>query len=430
MERGEKRALIIGLGVSGKATAVFLLDRGYQVVGVDDRLEEFEKNREFLSLLQKGLLIRQERDLSTVKEFSLIVPSPGIPLTHPLIVQGKESGVKIIGEIELACEGCSPKAIAVTGTNGKTTVTLLVEHVLNAVGKQAKALGNIGTPLTQYLLKERDSNEILVIELSSYQLEVMERPLFDAGVILNITPDHLDRYKTLQEYARAKSRLSLCIRPEGKLFLFREVAKEYHDFFRSSFQVFGDEESLSQFSFLEVKHDRMNAEAAWLLCAEMGVSKESFLQALKTFKKPSHRMEFIREIKGVSYYDDSKGTNIDAVMKAVQGMKGSVVLIAGGVDKGASYLPWKEGFEGKVKKLVLLGESAQKIQRELGLFFNVEIVDSLESAVKAASSAAACGDAVLLSPGCSSFDMFRDYAHRGNEFQRVVGLLAERSTES
>jgi UDP-N-acetylmuramoylalanine--D-glutamate ligase len=171
------------------------------------------------------------------------------------------------------------------------------------------------------------------------------------------------------------------------------------------------------------RHDYENVLAAWVLCRPFSISSTQFCNALQTFKKPPHRIQFVREIEGVLFYDDSKGTNIDAVVQAVKGMKGAVILIVGGIDKGASYLLWKEHFSGKVKKMIAIGEAAPKIYNELHPYFNIELAESLASAVDIAAKDAKRGDSVLLSPGCSSFDMFRDYAHRGEEFQHYVQLI-------
>ena len=391
-----EKALVLGLGVSGKAASDFLRSLGYEVVAIESNLSE----------------------TFSIQEFSLLVLSPGFPPTHFLVQEALKQGIEVIGEAELGARYIKQKAVAITGTNGKTTVTSLVEHVLCSSGKKAKALGNIGEPLTKYVLSRSDLDEIAVVELSSYQLETMTTPIFEAAVVLNITPDHLDRYSSMQEYAKAKAKIQHTLKSSGDLFLYQEVVSEYGALFPDSFHVFGGGGG---------DHDQLNIEAARLLCLKLGVSNESFYKALESFEKPSHRIEFIREIGGVFYYDDSKGTNIDAVIRAVRSMKGPVLLIAGGVDKGSSYLPWKEAFTGKVKNIFLIGQAASKIQQELQDFFDIKKVDSLEEAVFKAAASAVFGDSVLLSPGCSSFDMFRDYVHRGNEFQRCVGLLQEES---
>lgn len=409
----EKTALVVGLGVSGKAALHFLRHLGYQVAGVDKK--DLRKDPSLV-----GIEVFTEKEFPREKIFSRVVVSPGISLEHPIVKESIIKGSQVTGEVELGFPCNKQKAIAITGTNGKTTVTYLVEHILKSCGKKARAIGNVGFSVTQYFLNP-DFEEILVVELSSYQLETLKHPFFDAAVVLNITPDHLDRYDDFSHYAKAKSRIQHCLKEDGELYLQERVFSEFGAFFDKPFHVF-DEDGQLELSGL-ANHDRDNALAAWALCNKMGVSREAFMQALKTFVKPAHRIEFIRQVRGVNYYDDSKGTNIDATIQAVKTMQGPVVLIAGGVDKGSSYKPWLEVFSGRVKQVFVLGEAAGKIYAELSLFFNVKIVDSLECAVKEASKVALEGDAVLLSPGCSSFDMFRDYAHRGREFQRFVSLL-------
>lgn len=437
----KKRALVLGLGLSGKSAIKLLISQGYEVVGVDRK--DFAKDEAVHLLISQGVQIFREDEFIEETFFSLVIVSPGISLNHPLVCINLQKGSRVMGEVDFALQYLQQKAVAITGTNGKTTVTLLVEHVLKEAGLKARAVGNVGASLAEYCLNP-DPEEILVVELSSYQLESLDLPVFEAAVLLNITPDHLDRYTDLNAYAQAKARLQYCLTATGSLYLNEQVIAEFSPLFLTDFFSLGwsnscnfyvEEGKLWQeqnciFQFPESysllgKHDYMNAAAAWLLCQKMGVSSELFIKALKTFAKPSHRIEFVKQVRGVSYYDDSKGTNIDAVIQAVSSLNSCLVLIAGGVDKGSSYLPWKEAFQGKVKKIFVLGQAATKISQELALFFNVEIVDSMEQAVLKAAGSADKGESVLLSPGCSSFDMFTDYAHRGREFQRCVQLLEE-----
>jgi len=340
----------------------------------------------------------------------------------------------VIGEAELALRSLSQRAVAITGTNGKTTVTLLVEHILKTAGIKARSLGNIGEPLAAYAMQP-DPEEVLVVELSSYQIETLTARAFDAAVILNISPDHLDRYSNMEGYAKAKCDLQKCLREEGALFVHHRVAEEFGYLLSEPYSIF-DATSKTGWTWPQScakwgDHDKENALAAWALCCTYGVSYTQFQNALDTFQKPPHRIEFVCEIDGVCYYDDSKGTNLDAVIQAVRAMPGPVLLIAGGVDKGASYLPWKGNLKGKIKRILVLGQAAEKIDSELGLYFEVEHVDSLLIAVEKAKCHAVKGDVVLLSPGCSSYDMFENYAHRGQEFQRCVrNLIIERGRAS
>lgn len=374
-------ALVIGLGISGKAAVSLLELQGYSVTGFDDRLSNLE-------IAWDGI--------------DLVVVSPGVEPSHKLYQEALARQIPLIGEAELALSHLQGKQrmLGVTGTNGKTTVTLLLEHVLTMSGYPAKALGNVGIPLSAYAL-DPHQDEILVVELSSYQLETMVTPVFDGAVLLNITPDHLDRYGNMHAYALAKWRLQHLLKPSAPFFVERQVMEQF---------PLGT----------GVIREMDNVAAAWALAQVIGVKKEQFFAAVKSFKKPPHRIEWVRELNGVTFFDDSKGTNVDAVICAVASMKGPTILIVGGVDKGGSYLPWKSAFTGKVKRMLAIGEAAPKIIGELGNDFIVEHVDSLEDAIKKAHKHAVFGDCVLLSPGCSSYDMFRDYAHRGEVFQQTV----------
>lgn len=449
-ELENKKVLVIGLGVSGRAAVRFLLKRKAIVYGVERNQEMLVSHPEILELIQQGLFAKHESASIDLQQFDLVVVSPGVPPDHPYYSGAKQAGLEVIGEIELACRFINQPLLAVTGTNGKTTTTLLVAHILNESGKIARALGNIGVPLTS----ELDSStfglegQILVVELSSFQLETLYSPVVDAGVILNITPDHLDRYPDMQAYAEAKLRLKNCLKPNGSLFIFEPTLHEFGELlegfkpqtygYSSSCDYYTDKEYVysqgrreyllpEEYRGLE-SHDVENMMAAFALCKTMGVTAEQFIKAFITFKKPSHRLEFVRSFKDVAYYDDSKGTNIDAVIRAVHSLKGEILLIAGGVDKGAAYTPWIDAFAGRVKCVFAIGQASLKIKNDLSASLPVEECSTLEAAVKVAASVAKPGQVVLLSPGCSSFDMFRDYAHRGEEFKRIVNTLEEKIT--
>lgn len=444
MQRSQRmRILILGLGISGRAAAELLLSRGDAVTGVDKSTELLSSHPDIQRLKERGLVAIHDSAMLNVREFDLFVPSPGVSPLHPLYAKAEKEGVKIIGEAALALAGMKQPALGITGSNGKTTVTLLVTHVLNQSGKKAKALGNVGEPLSTYFVHP-DLEEIIVTELSSFQLETMGERVFSGGMILNITPNHLDRYSSMEAYAQAKCRLQWCIKRGAPLFVHEHALREFGsfldrknlftfgmnptcDFWTDKCKIYAKSEPVEYLlpaRYRELsEHESENALAAWLLVRLMGVPFDRFVQALESFCKPPHRIEFVKKIGGVSYFDDSKGTSLDATMKAVQAMRGPVILIAGGVDKGASYTPWVPLFQGRVKKILVLGQAAPKMVRELGGAFLVEMVDSLGEAVATAHHEATQGDCVLLSPGCSSYDMFRDYAHRGEEFKRCVNEL-------
>lgn len=346
--------LVIGYGVSGKSAAKFLTERGNSVSVFDDQIEG------------------EAPDLDSCDR---VVLSPGVALSHRLVQEALRRGIEVIGEAELGLRYLEGPAVGITGTNGKTTTTLLVTHVLNTCGLKAQALGNVGTPITS------GGEGIAVVELSSYQLETMSVRVFDAVAITNITPDHLDRYGTFERYRAAKLRI-------------RECAKGpcYE----------GD-------------------DVAFSLCTHFGVTREQFDRACETFKRPAHRLEVIGCVDGITYINDSKATNVESVIYAISQVLGPIVLIAGGRDKGSSYAPWLKAFQNRVEKVCLLGEAKTRIRGALAGVISMEDYSSLEEAVEGARVACRAGGTILLSPGCSSFDMFSNFEARGEAFRKLVG---------
>jgi UDP-N-acetylmuramoylalanine--D-glutamate ligase len=440
-----KNVLVIGLGISGRAAASLLLAKGSQVVAVDSNRKLLEDNADIESLRQKGLKTYHESELQTITQ-DLVVVSPGIPQTNPFYTQAKGQNIPIIGEIELACKYLKGTFLGITGSNGKTTTTTLTTHVLNASGFPARALGNVGNPLTVQCLEKTGENIINVVELSSFQLETMQSPIIDAAVLLNISPNHLDRYNgNFHEYALTKWKIANCLKNKAQFYVEEKCFQEWGYLFKNltihtyGYHFFchlhtdlthilaGKKIECVLPSHLQGKrsHDLENILAAYSLCRYIGVTPDQFISALGSFKKPSHRIEFVRELNGVEFYDDSKGTSLDAVMRAVESINRPIILIAGGVDKGAAYTPWIKAFSGKVKLICAIGQAAQKIVNDLAHALPVTMLKSFEDAVNHAAQQAKPGDVVLLSPGCSSYDMFRDYAHRGEEFQRFVRNLKE-----
>lgn len=430
-----QNALVIGLGVSGKAAAKFLIAQGMSVQAYDQNSEASK------TFGISELKISHQLSSIDFHDIKFAVVSPGIAISHPICQAVIAKGIEILGETELAARYIRQPIVGITGTNGKTTVTMLVAHALNHADIRANAYGNIGEPLCSALLKQE--KEVIAAELSSYQLETMQSPCFDAGVILNISPDHLDRYPSMNEYAAAKGRMALCLKPQAKLFVEESCLAQYrHLIPKDDICTYGysSQCTLSTDTYylywkgikiLELpkilqgaqSHNLENFMAAYALCREKGIEPEQFIEAFRTFAKPAHRIEFVRKLNGVYYYDDSKGTNIEAVMRAVASLKGDVFLIAGGVDKGASYKPWIAAFQSKVKHIGAIGQAATKIQKELNPHIPVDCFSTLEEAVKFASKQAYAESYVLLSPGCASFDMFKDYAHRGDEFKRICNAL-------
>src|SRR5581483_2821240 len=298
----KKVTLVVGLGMSGLAAAEFLIRNGHLVLGIDHNRTLLQTNAQVRYLQSLGLFVQHDSDPVFWEEVDALIVSPGISPKHPLYLEAKKTRTKIIGEAELALPHFQKPLLAVTGTNGKTTVTLLVEHVLNAAGIKAKALGNVGVPLCQWLLEGGDE-QVFVVELSSYQLETMQTPVFETAVLLNVTPDHLDRYASVREYAQAKFHLQNLVKREKRFFVQKEAATQFADLLTSQ-DFFDDTDSSLSLECLDSAHDRENALAAWALCRSLGITSAQFCNALATFKKPSHRIELVREINGVSFFDD------------------------------------------------------------------------------------------------------------------------------
>lgn len=383
-----KRVLILGFGVSGRASAALLDKQGVAWVAVDKKGPVFDT---------------ADFDLEDVSQ---VVLSPGVSPSHPIVVRAKERGIEVIGEIELAFRFVKNRCVGVTGSNGKTTTCSLIAHVL-----KCRAVGNIGSALSEYLLAP-DEDEILVVELSSFQLETLEAKKMELGVILNITPNHLDRHSSMEEYVAAKARIGqVC----DQLLVSKQVAELFPK------ALIFDLDSICPEEYIQL--GAQNVCAAMAVCAHFGVGREAFIRALATFKKPPHRLEFVRNFRGISYYNDSKATSLDAVMHAVALMPGQTILIAGGVHKGASYAPWIEKFRGKIKKIVAYGQAAAIMEDELAPFFAFERVDRLTEAAEVATKSASVGECVLLSPGCSSYDQFENYEQRGLAFKHWVGEI-------
>ena len=357
------KTLVVGLGISGKGAVKFLESLGEEVQGVDSILEV------------------------DPFDFDQVVISPGVPLDHPLCHKAREKGIPILGEAELAARHLRQRCIGVTGTNGKTTAVEKITHVLREVGHKARAVGNIGVSLCEYLTRF-DPEDVLVIELSSFQLETLATPFLDVALLLNISPDHLDRHGTFEAYRAAKLRIFDLLKSDKKIAIFPE----------SEYEV-------------------------WQALKEFNVTPESAEKALLTFKRPPHRLEFVRDLEGVRYVNDSKATNVAAVLHALREIKGNVHLIAGGSDKGLSYTEWVSPFQGKVKKVYAIGESVKTLERDLQGSVDIDICHTLNQALQAAKRMAKEGEVILLSPGCASFDQFESYVQRGEEFKRLVEKL-------
>ena len=415
--------LVLGLGISGKSALKYLSEQGKRVVGVDKNASKLKLEPFFQNYT---LLGEEEVHLSN---FDCLVKSPGIPWEHPLVKEALDLGISVTSEMELALnvlQNKGKKLFAITGSNGKTTTTLLTTHILNVCGKKALACGNVGIPL----LSEVNSDiDFFVVELSSFQLETLESKVFDAGCILNITPNHLDRYVNFDAYAKTKFRLQHCLKPEGKLFLSERGCREFNHFIDPA-----NKEKVATIFPLSYRggeiviaaHDLENLSFAKALTSLAHVKSEEFWEAFSSFIKPPHRIEFVREHQGVRYVNDSKATSCDAVIKALEAMDRPVILIAGGLDKKGDFQSWIKIFREKVKKVLLIGKDAAKIEAELQDVVECELTETLSRALLRAQSLANPGECVLFSPGCASYDQFRNYEHRGDVFKQLVNELGEK----
>lgn len=405
----QEKALVLGLGISGKGAADFLLDQEFLVTGIDRKGNDARFRQEMASLLQRGMLLVSEEDPIHLSSFSKFILSPGISSSHPLVQRAKQDGLEVIGEIELGFRYLKNPCIAITGTNGKTTTVLMMEHLFRQFGKKGTALGNVGVSFCG-ALKTLQPDEWIFLELSSFQLETIQTKALEAGVILNLTPNHLNWHPSMESYAKAKLKMKDLVKTGGTLFVSSQVAQEYG-------------KDLPQYEIFSIEGMDETVAAAWTLCRQFEIEKQEFLKALQGFKKPSHRMEWVKEIRGVSYYNDSKASNVGAVVYAFSKLANNVILLAGGVDKGGSYRSWIEGLKSKVKKIIAFGEAKEKIANELGSYFVVEKKETLAEALKMAYDDSVTGDTVLLSPGCSSFDQFQNYEDRGDTFKKLVNNL-------
>ncbi len=450
MEYNNKTVLIVGLAKSGVAVARFLSKRGAHVVIKEDKpYGELEDAVEQLRGLEIEYHLKGDFEVPFDK-CSLAVVSPGVPLDHPTITAALTNDIPVISEIELAFRHCSAQLIAITGTNGKTTTTALTGEILKAGGRKTFMAGNIGIPMIE-VVEDAKAGDVIVCEVSSFQLETI--CLFNPYIaaILNITEDHLNRHKTMDNYLRAKTRIYENQRSHQFLVINRDdntlvdsvrnaKARVLYFSRKSSLRegCYVDNDSIvistegKKIPVCSVKdlkipgeHNIENALAACIIGFTAGVSVQDIGRALTEFPGVEHRIEYVDTINGVEYYNDSKGTNPEASIRAINAMNRPIVLIAGGMDKGSDFSSFIEQFFGRVKDLVLLGETADRMEAQAIQqgFKNIHKVSSLEEAVNKSSQLAQWGDCVLLSPACASWDMFKDYEERGRLYKKAVSNL-------
>ena len=441
MELNGKRVMVLGLARTGSAAARFLVARGAEVL-VSDCRSDSELSREVAALA--GLPLRYflgGEDPAWLNGVDLLIPSPGIPPENPLLRDASRRGIEILSEIELAYRFLRTPLVAITGTNGKSTTTALVGEMLKASGLNVFVGGNIGAPVIGFVGGEWDWG---VVEVSSFQLEWVEKFRPRIAALLNLTEDHLDRYPSFQAYCQAKGRIFNLQRDGDVAILNRDdpLAWSMRERVRSRVVSFGwaaTEEGVyaaadkivwrsggteERFPLARAKiegvHNVENLMAATAAAKAVGAPAAAIQRVIEGFAGLEHRLEFVREKSGVRYFNDSKATNVGAVVKSLAGFSAPVLLLAGGVDKGGDYGPLEDEIKRTVKKLILFGAAKGKIRAALGHLTETVIVENLEAAVEAAYRSSRPGDIVLLSPACSSFDMFRDYAERGKRFKALV----------
>ena len=436
-------SVVVGLGKTGASCLRYLAKRGMPVRATDSR--RIPPGLEELGALGRSLDLRLGGfDLSLLDGASQVLMSPGVPLEEPIARVARDRGIEVLGDVELFARNVQAPVIGITGTNGKSTVTSLVARMAAAAGRSVLAGGNLGTPALDLL--EQPVPDLYVLELSSFQLETTWTLKLLAAVVLNVTADHMDRYATVSDYARAKARifahadtvvlnaddpLVAAMRGhEGRTVTF-SVEREDADFclLRSGAAMLLARrgEGLLDVSRLKIagRHNAANALAALALGDAAGLPMPAMLAALESFAGLPHRSEWIADVAGVRFVDDSKGTNVGATIAAVAGMPAPLVMIAGGLGKGQDFTPLAQAFRGKVRHVVLIGKDAPALAAALEGVCPMEIAASMQEAVFAAARAARADDTVLLSPACASFDMFRDYGHRGDVFAAAVRELEQ-----
>jgi UDP-N-acetylmuramoylalanine--D-glutamate ligase len=447
--RNKSAAVIVGLGVTGLSCARYLLRRGWRVSVTDTRAEP--PGRTQLAQLAPEVTTRfGALDTALLDGAACVVASPGVPLSDPFFAEARRRGIPIAGDIELFAVAADAPVVGVTGTNGKSTVTTLVGRMAARAGVRVRMGGNLGTPALDLLLAaqaDAQPTELYVLELSSYQLEATSSLELRAAVVLNVTADHMDRYGSLAEYAAAKARIfarceTAVVNLDDPLvaamthkaarvvgFSLRDApGADYTVGVREGgkpWLIRGGEPLIPLASMrLTGLHNAANAMAALALGEAVGLPLQVMLDELASFAGLPHRSQWVADVRGVSYVDDSKGTNVGATLAAVAGMAGPLILIAGGDGKSQDFAPLREAFRGKVRHAVLIGRDAPAIERVLQGVCPTERCASMPEAVRAAARAARPGDTVLLSPACASLDMFRNYEHRGEVFSSAVMELA------
>jgi UDP-N-acetylmuramoylalanine--D-glutamate ligase len=452
MELKNKRVLVVGLGKSGIAAAMFLRQQGARVT-VSDARSATALAEQIPALLEAGIMVESGgHGLLTFRRQDLIVISPGVPLDTPEVKQVISYGVPVIGELELASRFLKGRILAITGSNGKTTTTTLVGKILAEGGLSTLVGGNIGTPVIN-LIPESTDESVNALEVSSFQLETIEQFRPWIAVVLNITPDHLDRHGSFENYAAMKTRITENQQAEDFLVLNAEDKPTQMVAVKTKAQIFwfSPRRPIKQGTFvygdsivfvpregakaepimpvaeipLKGSHNVENVLAAICAARLAGIPAEKIRASVASFKAVEHRLEFVRTVEGVDYFNDSKATNVDAAMKAIAAFAGGIHLILGGKDKDSDYTTLSPLLQERVKAVYTIGSAAEKIERQLHGVVKMVGAGTIDVAVHEAARAAIPGDVVLLAPACSSFDQFENYEHRGRTFRKIVQELGQ-----
>jgi len=444
-----KRVLVVGLARTGIATALFCAARGARVTATEERTEA-NVAEAAAKLRAAGITLELggHRE-STFFAQDLIVPSPGVPATLSHLAAARGARIPVWSEIELAWRFLRGRLVAITGSNGKTTTTSLTGHIFESAGIPTIVAGNIGTPLISRVSETSDST-VSVVEVSSFQLELIDKFRPDIGLLLNITPDHLDRHSSLEAYGRAKARLfenqlasdaavlnaddvgASQFAPTGPRVFWFSLTKRVASgvFLRDDDLVFrrdGAESVLLHRADIGLRgnHNVENVMAAAGAAFLAGVAPRAIAASVRSFAAVEHRLEFVAAINGVEYFNDSKATNVDATLKALDAFPGNLLVILGGKDKGGDFTLLRGPLQKHARAALLIGAAAEKIESQISGSVPVESVDNIDSAVRRAAELAQPGDTVLLAPACASFDQFHNYEHRGRVFKQRVRLLQE-----
>lgn len=445
------RFFVVGLGKSGKAAARLLALKGFGVTAADDDpavAAAAVSSPEWAGVGESIETVRMEDAGAALAGCGALVVSPGVPLDHPLVEAARAKGITVCGEIEVAYRYCASPIVAVTGTNGKSTVVNVIGRILETAGKKTVVAGNVGTPFAS-IVERGEAYDAVVLEISSFQLDTIIEFTADVAVLLNVTPDHLDRYgDSFERYAESKARILNHAGPDA-LFVYNADDAECVRIaagFRGKKTPFSSSKTLDEGVFFEAGrivrrsggtaktvasresfrpigvHNLENAMAAVAAVEPFGIEPAAVLAALESYRPLPHRMEIVRTVGGVAYIDDSKATNVDATIKSLRSIEGRVVLILGGSDKNLDFSPLVEHV-GRVKAAILIGQTREKIRSALAGRCALSDAATMEEAVRKAAEEASPGDTVLLAPACASFDMFDNYAHRGEVFRAAVAAL-------